>query len=365
MNFKRSKIVVVGAGLAGLSAAYHILYQTEFDVVVYERKRVIPRVVCACGVIKRTGERFGMSFKTYEKYVLNEVRSLWIHSPSGHCCKLTWREPYCFIIDRERFERDLARRVERLGGEIVCGVQVRRPPADSYVAVASGISRFTYSFYQYPLDDVYACAQATCLIDWPHDTIGLFLGSRFAPRCYAWVFPYGRRFHVGLGAPLSMKINPKKLLEEFLTYLQVEEVERFGYKPVAAFKPPRKVAWGRYALLGDAGGFCDPLTGEGIAGAYASGKLLAKALFKGSLGKFNALTKSIRRRNAFRYRLKQVFYGLSDAELDDAVKRLSSYRGAPSIRHVSAYLLKQRPKLFMASRTIYYLARGLLEWLTL
>jgi geranylgeranyl reductase family protein len=116
--------------------------------------------------------------------------------------------------------------------------------------------------------------------------------AHFAPRAvfdfgtiehgYAWIFP--KREHLSIGI-LTMKRGSAHLREALSGYLaacgvrEVTSIEHHGFViPVA----PRTdgFARGRVLLAGDAAGFADPLTGEGISIAMHSGKLAAEAILE-------------------------------------------------------------------------------------
>lgn len=96
---------------------------------------------------------------------------------------------------------------------------------------------------------------------------------------YAWVFPEGDHLNIGLYSESSaVRLSRERLLE----WIQA----RFGQPSIghtigqylgfgAENAPP---AHRRIFLTGDAGGFSDPLTGEGIYGALASGQAAAAAI---------------------------------------------------------------------------------------
>jgi len=318
------RVYVIGASLSGLSSAYFTLRNTDMDVTVYERKSSIPHVICGEAVSKFNAERFGLP---YERYVLNVVKRARIYAPDGNYVEIAGNEPYGFIINRKALELNSALEVVARGGEIKCSVRVKRPPKNGYVVVASGLSRFTCNFIGVPKpEDVYVCAQTTCSLHWPKDMVAVFFGSRYAPKGYAWVFPYGKLHRVGLGVPLSLKLHPGKLLGGFLSYLQAEDVNAFRYKPVPTFKPPKTVADDRFALVGDAGGFTCPLTGGGIVGAYTSGRLVAEALAKGNLYAYNRLTRKLRYMHACKYRLKRLLYSFSDNDFNALVKTCRGFK---------------------------------------
>jgi geranylgeranyl reductase family protein len=101
-------------------------------------------------------------------------------------------------------------------------------------------------------------------------------------RGYAWVFP--KRDHLSLGV-LSVTGRNAQLKTAFTQYCDVIGIkrvlmqERHGFViPVA----PRRDGFARNRLLlvGDAAGFADPVTAEGISYAVQSGQLAADALMK-------------------------------------------------------------------------------------
>jgi flavin-dependent dehydrogenase len=113
---------------------------------------------------------------------------------------------------------------------------------------------------------------------------------RFAPAPlagYLWLFP--RRDHVGVGicAPLAQVPTARlwtalerEVARSFPALLD-PEARRYAHtipSPTADPAALLSIAGPRWALVGDAAGLADPITGEGIAPALASAALLAAAL---------------------------------------------------------------------------------------
>lgn len=104
------------------------------------------------------------------------------------------------------------------------------------------------------------------------------------PNGYAWVFPKATHLSVGV---LTMRRGPVNLRGYLAQYLQQLEltpraVERHGFViPVRPRAGP--FARNRVLLVGDAAGFADPLTAEGISLAARSGRLAAEAIVGGEL----------------------------------------------------------------------------------
>jgi flavin-dependent dehydrogenase len=104
------------------------------------------------------------------------------------------------------------------------------------------------------------------------------------PCGYAWVFP--KQAHLSIGV-LSMQRGPINLHALCAQYLQrlglddVKGLERHGFViPVRPRQGP--FVKRRVLLTGDAAGFADALTGEGITFAIQSGQLAAQALLVGA-----------------------------------------------------------------------------------
>ncbi|MBB6218074.1 geranylgeranyl reductase family protein [Anaerosolibacter carboniphilus] len=104
-----------------------------------------------------------------------------------------------------------------------------------------------------------------------------------------WAIPMGEKaINVGIGGPMFKK---QELLEEFQDYMkrlnaiyQLEDTKikiKGGFLPAGGFK--RRIVKDNILLVGDAAGFADPHTGEGIYYAIRSGKIAAEEIKKGNL----------------------------------------------------------------------------------
>ncbi len=97
---------------------------------------------------------------------------------------------------------------------------------------------------------------------------------------YGWVFPKRDHLNVGVyGRPSTgrrLKDELRSLLESLgLSSWRIDGPFAF---PVAARTDARDVASGRILLVGDAAGLTDPITGEGIPHAIASGRAAAESI---------------------------------------------------------------------------------------
>ena len=104
------------------------------------------------------------------------------------------------------------------------------------------------------------------------------------PYGYAWVFPKAAHLSVGVLSTRRGASDLHGYLAQYLRALEIapRAVERHGFViPVRPRAEP--FAWRRVLLVGDAAGFADPLTAEGISLAALSGRLAATAIVQGQL----------------------------------------------------------------------------------
>lgn len=103
---------------------------------------------------------------------------------------------------------------------------------------------------------------------------------------YGWVFPHKHKLIVGLGGLKTKNNDIRSQLYEYGRLLGIEFKKNYirGHPfPFGNFlKDP---FYKNVLLLGDAGGFADPLTGEGIYYAQRTGEFAARAFLKNS-GKY-------------------------------------------------------------------------------
>ena len=112
--------------------------------------------------------------------------------------------------------------------------------------------------------------------DW-RDFIGLDFG--WLAGGYGWVFPKGDHLNVGVGAWKYAAFTLRPKLAEFCCRYGFDagalDNLRGHHLPVRV--PGSRIARGPVAVVGDAAGLVDPLTGEGIHMAFMSGRMAAQA----------------------------------------------------------------------------------------
>ncbi len=106
-----------------------------------------------------------------------------------------------------------------------------------------------------------------------HEAIAVHFGV--ARMGYGWVFPHADYFSVGIGGLARDMANPKAVMIDFLARQGFRGKYRLrGHLiPVGGIK--RRLTTRRVLLAGDAAGFVDSFSGEGIAYAIRSGQIAA------------------------------------------------------------------------------------------
>jgi flavin-dependent dehydrogenase len=113
---------------------------------------------------------------------------------------------------------------------------------------------------------------------------------------YAWIFPKGDHLNVGVYAPsTATSLTRDRLLSYVTQHVKTTTLDGVigqylgigaGSGETEYVQPEMRH---RVLLVGDAGGFVDPLTGEGIYGALLSGQAAARAILCERRGEGTAL----------------------------------------------------------------------------
>ncbi len=210
-----------------------------------------------------------------------------------------------FIIDRVRFDRDLARAAAAQGVMVLCGARLLkreqstwvlrhnrqtcavRPRlviaadgAASTVAAALGLHRPAF-LRGIQVEAPLTGASDRCLVFLDRDFVG----------GYGWVFPKKNSANVGLGTVVGLEKSPAIHLDAFLERLIAVGVIRPGRLAMSAGLIPvsgmrQELVRDNVMFCGDAAGLTHPITGAGIPQAVVSGSMAgrfaAQALKSGS-----------------------------------------------------------------------------------
>jgi geranylgeranyl reductase family protein len=307
-------VVIVGAGPAGATAA-RALALGGARVRLIDRHRFPRSKPCGGAITTRALNRFPHLRPALGEIATHYLSQLYLQGPSGAAVTLSSPTPAVLMIRRIEFDALLVRLAQEAGAELVdgveisratlgdCGVEVNsreggrfRAPlviaadgVNSVIARRLGFNRGWPAasvaldmMEEAPNDTLRATAPDTLWVSYGYD------GSDG----YGYVFPKRDHTNVGIGYVLSffrerMKEHPYDLQRRFVAALRdrgaVEgESRREHFTPylIPVGGPLSPTARGPVLLVGDAAGFVNAYTAEGIYYAMVSGDLAARAILE-------------------------------------------------------------------------------------
>lgn len=308
----RYDVTIVGAGPAGSTTA-KFLSEKGFRTLLIDREKFPRDKPCGGGLPLRVLQRF--------PYVVNDniieaySSSGTIYSPSlAHQINVKKERPIISTTLRRKFDYELMNFAVNAGaafqqGNPVSSVQISQDKAqvtlqqgskiDSQIIVGAdgvnsvvakttglrkkGTEKGVCVLQEFEVDektmDEYFTQSRHCYIHSRFKSIG----------GYGWVFPKKQHLNIGFGIIQAFKNLETKpnLLECYRDYVQLlkesglipRDLKETSIKGGALpTHPLEKTYSNRLLLVGDAAGFINPLSGEGIYYAMASGKIAAEII---------------------------------------------------------------------------------------
>ena len=294
-------VIVVGSGPGGATAAYEAA-RAGMRVLMLERHRLPRYKTCGGGLTRRTlrllpdsvrdvcereFDAFDFNFVKSKKrfriardeiLVAMTMRDRLDHLLAEHACAAgATLKQACTV-------RNLVRAQDGVTLDTSCGPMrgrfvIAADGATSTVAKKAGWqdSRHLAPAVEHELyvdDATYARYAQAPRIDY-----------QVVEQGYGWVFPKGRHLSVGIGALQAGVKHLNRAMQAYVACLGLEHPQRLDrhgfFVPLCPRQgPPSR---DRVMLVGDAAGFADPLSAEGIFAAVQSAQLAARALVAGAL----------------------------------------------------------------------------------
>lgn len=305
-----TEVLVIGAGPAGSIAAKNIA-QEDVDVLLIDKKSEIgtPKR-CAEGIIKSTLDELDITLD--ERWITKEIKGIDIVAPNNKILSLDEENfdlpDTAYILERKVFDKHLAMDAIRAGANVMVkteAIRVNRT-RDGFEVIASrmnqeiqiktkiliaadgpesSIGRMAGLKTNTKLDNMASCIQYEMVNVNQSDThVKIHIGT-VCPGGYIWIFPKGEDIaNVGLGVLKSHTDKTAKYhLDSFiensddLKSAQIVEMN-VGGDPIGGLVNQRYDD--NILVIGDAAGFVDPLTGDGIRTAMLSGKYAGQTAVK-------------------------------------------------------------------------------------
>jgi geranylgeranyl reductase family protein len=297
---ERFDVLIVGAGPAGSTAAYRLA--SEGASVLLADKAAFPRdKPCGGGLTMRAVRQLPFSVEP-----VVEDRTMRVRLGLDFTRRVERRvdEPLVLMTQRKRLDAFLVEQAASAGAHFRDGVKVSdlelddggvqarvdgSPVTATYALLADGANGV--SARAVGLDDgreygVALEANVRYGVVPEEDYRGLLcLELANVPGGYGWVFPKGDHVNVGVGGweregPRLREHLARFCREYGIPESRLEDVR--GYR-LPLVRPRARLAQGRVALLGDAAGLVDPLSGDGIYEAFLSAKLATEGVLADDL----------------------------------------------------------------------------------
>ena len=305
-------VIVAGAGPAGATAAFR-LARAGVRVLMIERLPLPRQKPCGGGISTRVFSRFPWLSDSLRQIPSNAVSSLYLEGPSGGVFRMQTNGPAVVLIRRIEFDHMLASLAIDAGAELLAPAAIAQASQD-----ASGVTLRTREGHELRAPMVIAADGVNSVIarrlglnpGWPDarlaldmmeetpiaslrtaepETLSVFYGYGSA-HGYAYIFPKVEHVNVGIGYVLPyfkarVDLKPYDLQQQLVGDLRARglldgESQRGQFTPflIPIGGPLKKTAAGRVLLAGDAGGFVNGFSAEGIYYAMVTGDLAAESI---------------------------------------------------------------------------------------
>ena len=305
-------VIVAGAGPAGAVAA-RTLAAAGVDTLLVDRAAFPRNKPCGGGISLRALRRFPWLERGLAGVDVHRIGAIHLEGPDGSTFDVTRPEPAVLLIRRVEFDHALVRAAVAAGARLLEGFEITQAESTATaVTVRSRDGRVRSAPRLIAADGVHSvmAKRLGVYTQWPKTGLAIdmmeetpvetlrasrpdVLWVAYAYRGldgYAYVFPKTAHVNVGIGCLLShykgeMPGRPYALQEGFVSALAGAGVlagksDRRHFTPflIPVAGPLQPASCGPVLFAGDAGGFVNAFTAEGIYYAMVSGELAARAM---------------------------------------------------------------------------------------
>jgi geranylgeranyl reductase family protein len=299
--------IIIGAGPAGATAAYHLAKRGR-SVLVLDRAGLPRYKPCGGGVSPAIGQWFDFDFTPVISNTVNQVRYTWkLGDPVE--VDLRMLDPM-WMVRRDRFDHFLCQQAQRQGAQIQDDTEVTACAFRSdfwevttsngtyqaqYLIAADGVKGKTAQWLGFPPQEESLGATLEIRTPVPENrrrTASFDFGS--LKNGYIWNFPKADGYTIS-GGCFKGNIKSEELKKQLLNYASASGIDpgsaQYYEYPLALWTQKRPLHTRQAVLAGEAAGIVDPLLGEGIRPSILTGVKAAEAIDLALAGDGGALAR--------------------------------------------------------------------------
>ncbi len=385
-------VIVVGAGPAGSITAKTCAIGGLDVLLIEKRQEIGDPVRCAEGVSK---EGLRRHIKPESRWIAAEVKGSKIVSPDGteiNLSEASSARDVGYVLERKVFDRALAQQAAMAGAEVmvktratgllrnngrVAGInamymgenfEIKANIVVGADGIESKVGRWGGIDTALKPKDIDVCAQFLVSNIDAGEYSKFFLGQRYTPGGYVWIFPKGKNTaNVGLGllGSSSGNVRAVSLLQKFIeSYLPQGKILEMVVGGVPVSGQIKQTISGGLMLVGDAARQSDPLTGGGIVNAMDAGKMAGEVCIKAhEAGDYSLRTlkeyedkwrATIGKELSKSLLVKNLLIKLTDEQLNQLARSLNGIDTSKmQLSSLLLVLFKKNPRLLWELRTLF------------
>ncbi|HEY4699062.1 MAG TPA: NAD(P)/FAD-dependent oxidoreductase [Nitrososphaerales archaeon] len=281
-------VVTVGGSISGLLASREIA-ESGFKVKVLEDDLEIGLPEKCDGLVSiRCLEAIGIA--PTSRLIQNNIKKAVVYSPNGSSIEIDASNQGIVVLDRSKFDRELAKNASNSGAEIELGQRVnKKNQEDKSVTIFTETASYTskwvvnavgYSALPILEKKTLPAAKFEVYGTWfKKDTIEIYFDQRKTPGYFLWVIPISS--DIAKVGSAGIGVNQFQILDDFIKERKGSVVKKTAAQIVVG-GPINQFVSGNIVTVGDAAGQAKPTTGGGIysggVGGILAGKYLSESL---------------------------------------------------------------------------------------
>lgn len=279
------KVIIIGAGPAGLSAAIELKKIGGFDVTILEQKKQIEYKVCAGGI-----EHSFIKNNLSEDIIDKNFSTIRFITPNDSICL---KNEYVMLstVNRKVLHEFLAKKATDLGAKIIFDQSFNDLKGKTLTTRSGDVFDFDYLIgadgsnssvrKKLKLGSKNIISAFQYIIKGSYPDLEFHVDLEKFGYSYAWIFPQKDVISAGVGfyANDSRHFTMKDLKNNFHAWAKNRlDLKNARFEAFSINYDYRGFEFENIYLAGDAAGFASGLTGEGIKFAILSGKDIARRI---------------------------------------------------------------------------------------